>query len=193
MILNVGCGGRSHHKGSNLGDVRIDIFRFPPVTFLMDAHHLAFKNATFSKIVSFEVLEHLESPTRALREFHRVLRQDGEIIITVPNVWYWRRIFRHLMNRRKALAQSDRKQSWAHKQAWDIQEFLGLADQANLRVTEVRWLDWYSKERLKLKHLDALLRPIPEFGCTHVMFKLRSRTRASNYKVKVGNHENSEV
>lgn len=177
MILNVGCGGEPHHKASNLGDVRIDIFRFPSVTFLMDAHHLAFKNATFSKILSFEVLEHLESPIKALREFHRVLRQDGEIIITVPNVWYWRRIFRHLMNRRRYLARSDHKQPWAHKQAWDIQELQALASQANLTVTEVRWLDWYSKEKLKLKHLDALFQPIPEIGCTHVMFKLRAHTQ----------------
>jgi len=42
-------------------------------------------------VLSIEVLEHLFSPRAALEEARRVLRPGGRLLITVPNVAYWRR------------------------------------------------------------------------------------------------------
>ncbi len=114
MILNVGCGGRAYDKASYFGDVRVDIKRFPTVTVLMDAHFLAFKDSSFDRIVCFEVLEHLSSPFKALKEFRRVLKNDGDVILSVPNVWYWRRIFRFLLRKKKVF---DEIPGRDHKQA----------------------------------------------------------------------------
>jgi 2-polyprenyl-3-methyl-5-hydroxy-6-metoxy-1,4-benzoquinol methylase len=36
-------------------------------------------------VVSFDVLEHVDTEATALREIHRVLKPEGEIILTVPN------------------------------------------------------------------------------------------------------------
>ncbi|AEG45126.1 bifunctional 2-polyprenyl-6-hydroxyphenol methylase/3-demethylubiquinol 3-O-methyltransferase UbiG [Isoptericola variabilis] len=46
----------------------------------------AFEGATFDRIVFGDVLEHLVDPARVLRSALDVLADDGEVIISVPNV-----------------------------------------------------------------------------------------------------------
>jgi len=41
----------------------------------------------FDVCVCLDVLEHVETPLLLLQEIHRILRPEGEIIVTVPN-WY---------------------------------------------------------------------------------------------------------
>ena len=45
-------------------------------------------DASFDLAFSFEVLEHVEDERRTLQEIRRVLRADGEFLITVPNKWW---------------------------------------------------------------------------------------------------------
>lgn len=42
-------------------------------------------DATYDAIVSTEVIEHLENPRAIFREFHRLLRPSGKLIVTTPN------------------------------------------------------------------------------------------------------------
>jgi ubiquinone/menaquinone biosynthesis C-methylase UbiE len=49
-----------------------------------DAHELPFPAASFDLLITTETYEHLIEPMRALREFHRVLRPGGHIVITTP-------------------------------------------------------------------------------------------------------------
>ena len=107
MILNVGCGTKPRHKGKWFGDLRIDIQKANNVNVIMDAHHLGFRDRIFDEIHSYEVLEHLDSPIKALREFKRVLKEEGKISITVPNVWEWRR-FIHNSTYKKDFVHSSR-------------------------------------------------------------------------------------
>jgi SAM-dependent methyltransferase len=65
-----------------------------------DASRLPFKTESFQAITSIEVLEHLFRPELALKEFARVLRKGGVLIVTVPNPAYWhRRVELALMGR----------------------------------------------------------------------------------------------
>jgi 2-polyprenyl-3-methyl-5-hydroxy-6-metoxy-1,4-benzoquinol methylase len=120
---------------------------------------LGFRNSVFDKIACFEVLEHLDSPIRALKEFKRVLKADGEIMISVPNVWYWRRILRALFERRKIFCEHPEID---HKQAWDIYEFHNLVNQAGLKIVDVKWLNWYSRKH-KLNILACSRHPTPDY------------------------------
>lgn len=45
---------------------------------------------SFDLLVASEVVEHLIQPDRVLAEFSRVLRQEGHVVLTVPNVAFWR-------------------------------------------------------------------------------------------------------
>ena len=56
-----------------------------------DASTLPFADRSFDVVVCVEVLEHLFSPLEAVGEMARVLRPGGLLIVTVPNVAYWRR------------------------------------------------------------------------------------------------------
>ncbi|MEJ8569018.1 class I SAM-dependent methyltransferase [Elongatibacter sediminis] len=50
-----------------------------------DCCDLPFEDDSFGAVVSFETLEHLESQERLLREFRRVLAEDGFLIISSPD------------------------------------------------------------------------------------------------------------
>ena len=41
-------------------------------------------------VVASEVIEHLIDPGLAVAEFHRVIKPGGHVLITVPNVAFWR-------------------------------------------------------------------------------------------------------
>lgn len=58
---------------------------------LADAKHLPFPDASFDRVLMFDVVEHLHpwELHQAMLEVHRVLTPDGRFIIhTAPNVWY---------------------------------------------------------------------------------------------------------
>lgn len=56
-----------------------------------DASRLPFEDGFFDVVVCIEVLEHLFAPLDAVSAMGRVLRPGGLLIVTVPNVAYWRR------------------------------------------------------------------------------------------------------
>lgn len=49
-------------------------------------HALPFDDAAFETIVCVEGLEHIENPANAIREFARLLRGNGTLIVSVPNI-----------------------------------------------------------------------------------------------------------
>jgi|LGVF01.1.fsa_nt_gb ubiquinone biosynthesis O-methyltransferase len=55
-------------------------------TFLVgDAENLTFKKENFDFVVCSEVLEHLNRPEKALNSINEVLKENGILIVTVPN------------------------------------------------------------------------------------------------------------
>ncbi len=46
---------------------------------------LPFSDASFDVVVSTEVIEHLENPRAVVREFNRLLKPSGRVILTTPN------------------------------------------------------------------------------------------------------------
>lgn len=47
---------------------------------------LPFGRATFDAVISTEVLEHLENPHHLVKEFARILRPGGTLVVTTPNI-----------------------------------------------------------------------------------------------------------
>src|ERR1044072_90700 len=69
-------------------DLYPEIFRLEGV----DVHQgnldaeLPFGDKSFDYVTCLEGLEHIENPQQALREFARVLKSDGHLIVSVPNI-----------------------------------------------------------------------------------------------------------
>jgi SAM-dependent methyltransferase len=83
--LDVGCAAGILKIMGFSGVVGIDIVSGPSVTILASAEYLPFRNESFQLVFAGEVIEHLREPMQALREWVRVLRDGGKMIISTPN------------------------------------------------------------------------------------------------------------
>ena len=52
----------------------------------MDIEHLKFKDKFFNKIVCVETLEHVLHPKKVLREFSRVIKSNGILVLSYPTI-----------------------------------------------------------------------------------------------------------
>jgi predicted SAM-dependent methyltransferase len=82
VILDIGCGPRRN------GDIGLDVRKTKGVNFVADAHTLPFKDESFDKVASSEVIEHfshLEVKT-VVKEWVRVLKKGGTLEIDCPDL-----------------------------------------------------------------------------------------------------------
>ncbi|MFK7967499.1 MAG: class I SAM-dependent methyltransferase [Burkholderiaceae bacterium] len=65
--------------------------RWPEATFVQAdiTQILPFESASFDRIFALEVMEHVSSPGAMLREASRLLSPRGELLLSVPNPYYW--------------------------------------------------------------------------------------------------------
>lgn len=98
ILLEIGSGGgyaMQEIKKTRFDYVALDI----PITNLKgiksrseksiyavsgDAYQLPFKDKNVNTIILSEVLEHFQDPAKALKEMHRILADDGVLLISVP-------------------------------------------------------------------------------------------------------------
>ncbi len=89
MLLDVGCGAKPYRR-SDLPIERwlgVDTADNAEADLHGNAYDLPVGDRTVDCILCTQVLEHLESPERALREFARVLKVGGYLILSAPQYW----------------------------------------------------------------------------------------------------------
>lgn len=69
-------------------DLYTEIFRLPGVDVRRGdlSGRLPFDDAEFDYVVCAEGLEHIENPQQAAREFKRLLKPRGQVVVSVPNI-----------------------------------------------------------------------------------------------------------
>lgn len=100
-IMNIGCGtGGTIDMLQSFGVVdNVDISE-EAIKFMrkrgykrltkVEGIKLPFKDRTYDLVGAFDVLEHIEDQTGALKEWKRILKDDGAIVVTVPAYqWLW--------------------------------------------------------------------------------------------------------
>jgi len=108
-ILDVGCGlgyGSKmlydDYKSVIAFDISKDAILYAkkkykgPIYLRADAQTLPFKDEIFDSVVALEIIEHVNSDIQMLKEIFRVLKKNGILILSTPNV-------AHLQNRIKSL------------------------------------------------------------------------------------------
>ncbi len=97
-LLDAGCGNGAQ-TALFVQDFKqvigVDVQVHPMAQSTVDAgwvaaagEYLPFKSESMDAITSFEVLEHVNDPHEAVREFYRVLKPGGQAVISVPNKWW---------------------------------------------------------------------------------------------------------
>jgi SAM-dependent methyltransferase len=140
-IVDVGCG--SHKTISEAFGVDV-----MPVTDLQASlDDLPFENDSVDVIISRHSLEHVLDPIKALREWYRVLRKDGRVVIVLPDE-------AAVPTMQPALS------GGMHLHAYDMASFRNLVELTNLfdvEKIEVVLEDW---------SFGAILRPYMHFAQT---------------------------
>jgi SAM-dependent methyltransferase len=82
-------------EGNYIGDLKevgkvttLDIDNSYKPDIVGDVHKLTIKNRSYDIITLFQVLEHLHSPHKALKECYRVLAKKGYLLISAPQYWH---------------------------------------------------------------------------------------------------------
>jgi 2-polyprenyl-3-methyl-5-hydroxy-6-metoxy-1,4-benzoquinol methylase len=101
-----------------------------PIRALLSAEALPFRNESFDLVVACEVLEHLDDPSSALRELHRVSRDW--ILASVPREPLWR-----ALNLARLHYVADLGNTPGHVQHWTRSGFIDFARGAG-RIEAVR-------------------------------------------------------
>jgi SAM-dependent methyltransferase len=70
-----------------LGEVRRR--GFSPIVASAEGHKLPFPSGTFDIVILDEVIEHLVDTDSIMDEIHRVLKNDGQLLISTPNLASW--------------------------------------------------------------------------------------------------------
>ena len=76
-------------------DVDKNIHKHTSIKNLVCANleNIPLKDEKFNLITCNFVVEHLDDPVKVFREFHRLLKKEGELVISTPNIWAYDPIF----------------------------------------------------------------------------------------------------
>ncbi|MBF0556172.1 MAG: methyltransferase domain-containing protein [Nitrospirae bacterium] len=87
ISLNMGCGGLRFISTPETAWINIDARRDVGADKVADFKNLDYSNGSIARIVCIHALEHLprQDAEMALKEWYRILRVGGELVIEVPN------------------------------------------------------------------------------------------------------------
>lgn len=93
-ILDVGCGSKPYKELFTFSEyIGVDIenpghdHTHEDVDVYYDGKVLPFPAATFDSVITNQVFEHVFNPADFLAQINRVLKADGNLLLTVPFVW----------------------------------------------------------------------------------------------------------
>jgi methionine biosynthesis protein MetW len=109
-LLDVGCGNGNvmeiaKHKfdeahGCDISETVLESAKNKGIlTTCIDLNtsYLSYQNECFDTVTCLEVLEHMFNPIKLLREIYRVLSLEGQLILTTPNIRYFKNINKLLL------------------------------------------------------------------------------------------------
>jgi len=112
-LLDMGCGtgamlGEMQNFGTTFGlDIAPTALQYCRTRghlrlTLGSGEDIPFRDAAFDAVVSLDVIEHIDNDVRAMEHIHRICRDGGTVVITVPAVpWLWTTRDERLLHKRR--------------------------------------------------------------------------------------------
>lgn len=160
-ILDVGCAGGVLSKMlSDLGftihaidvleksiDVAKEFASSPKIMYeVRDVLKQPFPDESFDGITFLETIEHVENPAQFFREFHRILKTNGHLIVSTPNATSVKNVLYALSYRKKIKQKQLIKEiseeplgtgtHIEHIFNWDFQTLVRLLDRCGFDVVD---------------------------------------------------------
>ncbi len=150
LILDIGCGMGFGTKilasempgkkfvGIDIDEKSIEYAKrhneLPNIKFkLMDATKLGFPDCYFDSVVSIENIEHIEDYESYIKEVYRVLKANGRLFITTPNVNRVGNIIFKIIGHKLPL-------NPYHKHEFKVNEIKELLRRYNLKIFKIKGL-----------------------------------------------------
>jgi len=143
---------------------------------------LPFSDGSFDGIISIETIEHLENPYQLIREFSRILKKNGMVVISTPNTHCIRSKMKYLITGYPVLfefSNSDIGPDEFHLQPVTIGHFLH-----SFKLNNIKFIDLYSISWEKNTLFTKLI--LYSFGCViGYMRKFINKKHLENHYLNV--------
>lgn len=144
-ILDIGCNEGDFHsyiekQRQEVFGIDIEITNYRLNVVKADAHHIPFKGDTFDSVFAGEIIEHLTNPATFLKEIERVLKTDGILVLTTPNINSYAYMKVTLRGRKRVEKFSEK---FDHIYAWDLVCLRKLFEKiaVNMEIVEMGYAD----------------------------------------------------
>lgn len=163
-VINIGCGEgpqviiyskqyskmigidinkeRLRYSEEVIKDLGIDNFK----AICSDVESIPLKNKLFDKALAIDIIEHVKKPQDLCYEAHRLLKHDGELLITFP-VMYEKycalikiagRIVKFIIGRKKKDKKEEKWNPDDHHHKYPIKEWIRLVEDSGFKLVRSR-------------------------------------------------------
>ncbi|MDR2971148.1 MAG: class I SAM-dependent methyltransferase [Bacteroidales bacterium] len=147
------------------------------IDIVSDITHIPVPNDSFDVVLCTEVLEHVPDPVSAIKEFDRILRKDGIMILTTPFSSYThqapyhfysglnRYFYQHWFSENYDIEILQSSGNWFELVAFEINILRGVIEKYTTKKMNL-W-DRFIKGLLtmRLKHYSRISKNADELGC----------------------------
>ena len=127
----------------------------------LEKDKIPYEDDSFDLVIYTEVLEHLKTGhLESLREMNRILKKDGSIILTTPNI----------KSLRKLLFGKGQIDLNVHPHEFEMNELLDITKKANFKIIYKEYMPYYSKNSIKYLIYYLVVKLIPPFRETLIIF-----------------------
>ena len=200
-VLDVGCAGgglalQIAHRSFNVHAIDIleesikiakEFSNRPNITYeVRDVLKQTFPPDSFDCITFLETIEHVENPAVYLREFYRILRPSGHIVLSTPNATSLKNMFYALSYRKKEKRlkvvkeiSSELKKTGTqleHIYNWDFPTLVRLLDRCGFELVDHTFarsgpivVPFFTRKIVIIKPHSKILDNFESLKTTHIM------------------------
>lgn len=122
-LLDIACGENDVVKSYSGNGLGIDVKDFGADQVVENYHNLPFESGTFDTITIIASINYFEEPEKVLDEVYRLLKPDGQLIVTNSNVHVMK--FWHLF-----------RESWAYKAGYSESFLMSMLKKSRFNVVQ---------------------------------------------------------